>query len=93
MTSAPLATIDVLGNITWTGPVSPPATWVLETCFADGTPSINSNYSAQISGGINSFDAYAAGWTGGFHVKLWAVDSLGDLVLEPTMANGVTANV
>lgn len=93
MTSAPLATIDAFGNITWTGPVTPPATWILETCFADGTPSINLNYSAQISGGINSFDAHAAGWSGGFNVKLWAVDSLSDIVMQPTMAVGVTANV
>jgi hypothetical protein len=73
-------------------PAIPPHEWVVELCYYDKTWFGSGGYSTTIPGTDTSFDAYGAGWDGGYWIKLSGCDATGNLIYQPTLAQNPTIN-
>ena len=92
MPSAPSSTVDPSGVLRWTNPGTPPALWVVELVYADGTYAGYQNLSDNALGSADSYDAYTNMWKGGYYIKLSGLDANANLVFEPTLSTNVTKN-
>ena len=90
MLSAPSPTIDGSGVVSWVNPASPPAIWVLELGYADEGWSGYADNSTSVAGTVTSFDAYTAGWPGGYWVYLSGTDANGNLLYTHTRSGNST---
>ena len=92
MPSAPLITVDGAGVAAWTNPAITPDAWVIELCFLDATPPTFFQQATTVSGGLNTYDAYSAGWQGGCALKLYGIDANQNVIIAPTVSTTLTKN-
>ena len=85
--------VDEFGVVSW-DTTSVPNKWILESTLGSGGPSSQGyTHSIVLAGDVVTFDAFSAGWPGGYQLILYGVDSNGNLTGDFFFGNNPTKNI